>query len=221
MAQFRWILLLVGGMIVAIVFAYSRGWFAQGFSLPRIFKRKQPSAEDDAAGAGDESARSADIESADTAEKASPPRLEADSLVVTVRIMPQAGSRFPAEQLIMALREAGLIHGRYGIFHSIDADDRTRIRYSVASLVEPGSFDLTRLSDSDYEGISVFMVLPAPEDGVGLFDDMLMTAREVAKAVDGRLVDEQGGALSVQRERYMREEVIEFLRRCQRPAASA
>jgi cell division protein ZipA len=219
-AQFRWILLLVGGMIVALVFAYSRGWFAQGFSLPRLFKRNEASA-DEAAGADDESALEVESESADVAEHASPPRLEADSLVVTVRIMPQPGSRFPAEQLIMTLRAAGLIHGRYGIFHSIDADDPTRIRYSVASLVEPGSFDLTRLSDSDYEGISIFMVLPAPEDGVALFDDMLMTARAVAKGVDGRLVDEQGGALSVQRERYMREEVIEFLRRCQRPADSA
>ena len=46
---------------------------------------------------------------------------------------------------------------------------------------------------------------------------MLLTARAIARELDGRLVDEQGGALSVQRERYMREEVIEFLRLRQPP----
>ena len=95
-------------------------------------------------------------------------------------------------------------------------EEDERIRYSVASLVEPGSFDLSNLKDSEYPGISIFMLLPAPEDGAKMFDEMLGTAREIAKQIDGRLVDEQGGAMSVQRERYMREEVIEFLRQLRR-----
>jgi len=148
------------------------------------------------------------------------PVVSGDSLVVTVRIMPEPGAQFPAEQLILSLRAARLQHGKFGIFHCIDSDTAGRIRYSVASLVEPGSFDLTRLKESSYKGISLFMVLPAPEDGVTLFDDMLITARSIAKDIDGRLVDEQGGALSVQRERYMREEVIDYLRRHQQSVSN-
>lgn len=212
MASLRWVLLGVGALILVGVFAHSRGWFA--FKLPRLKLRRakplEPELSDDAPG---------DQLAEQTAEPAEPeveaPSLSGNSMVVTVRIMPPIDDRFPAEEMILALREADLMHGKYGIFHRMSEDDLPRIRFSVASLVEPGAFDLTKLKDSYYDGISVFMVLPAPEDGVKLFDDMLQTAREVVRKVDGRLVDEQGSALSVQRERYMREEVIEFLRRRQ------
>jgi cell division protein ZipA len=127
--------------------------------------------------------------------------------------MPAPGSAFPADELILALREAGLRHGQLGIFHCHADDDEESIRYSVASLIEPGSFDLSKLKDSEYKGVSMFAILPAPEDGLQLFDDMISKAREIAKAVDGTLADEQGGTFSLQRERYMREDLIEYLRR--------
>jgi cell division protein ZipA len=146
-------------------------------------------------------------------EKAAAPVLKAESKVVAVRIMPAPGSAFPADELILALREAGLRHGQLGIFHCHVDDDEERIRYSVASLIEPGSFDLSKLKESEYKGVSMFAILPAPEDGLQLFDDMISKAREIAKAVDGTLADEQGGTFSLQRERYMREDLIEYLRR--------
>jgi len=95
----------------------------------------------------------------------------------------------------------------------LDCEDPCRLRSSVASLVEPGAFDLLKLKESFYKGVSIFMVLPAPEDGVSLFDEMLETARTIARGASGRLVDEDGSVLSVQRERFMREEVIDFVRR--------
>lgn len=212
MALFRWVLLLIGVLIVAGVFAYSRGWlrFDRFFRVPSKLQRRklEPLLEE----ATEVDAVVEEEPAAPAVVEPSPPKLSEKSMVVTVRIMPQPGTQFPAEQLILALRAAHLQHGRYGIFHCLAEDDASRIRYSVASLVEPGSFDLSKLKESEYKGISVFMVLPAPEDGVRLFDDMLQTARTVAKEIDGHLLDEQGGALSVQRERYMREEVIDFLR---------
>ncbi len=218
MALFRWVLILIGILVLTLVFAYSRGWFAAARSRISAFRglrRKQDVVKDSGVSGGElpEGVADALVE-----PEPDLPKLSADSLVVTVRIMPLAGAQFPAEQLILALRAAYLQHGQYGIFHRLDEHDATRIRYSVASLVEPGSFDLNKLKESKYKGISIFMVLPAPEDGVRLFDDMLQTARAVAKEVDGHLLDEQGGALSVQRERYMREEVIEFLRHHQQSA---
>ena len=221
MALFRWVLLLIGVLVIAAVFAYSRGWlrFDRFFRMPaRLQQRKQEPLLDEAIeadAAAEETAAEKELAEPVEAEL-SVPKISDDSMVVTVRIMPQPGTQFPAEQLILALRAAHLQHGRYGIFHCLAEDDSSRARYSVASLVEPGSFDLSKLKESKYKGISVFMVLPAPEDGVGLFDDMLRTARAVAREIDGQLLDEQGGALSVQRERYMREEVIDFLRCHQR-----
>lgn len=207
MEPFRGILLLIGIALIAAIFCYSRGWYPR---FSRWFA-KRPAA--DADDAQREPAVPVLSNTPPVTKQPKVPSLLPESKVVTVRIMPQQGSAFPAEELILALRSAGLRHGQFGIFHAHAEGDEDRIRFSVASLVEPGSFDLSNLKDSEYKGISIFAVLPAPEDGPQLFDDMVAKAREITKAIDGCLVDEQGGTFSLQRERYMREDVIEYLRR--------
>ena len=39
---------------------------------------------------------------------------------------------------------------------------------------------------------------------------MIESARTITQALNGELLDESGRTLSIQRERYMREEVIQF-----------
>ena len=206
MEPLRWVLLLAGVCLLLGIFVYSRGWFSRLSSLRRKRSPEQ-------GGVPEQPLREAPTEP--PSEPAAPP-IEADSRVIAVRIMAREGGAFPAEELILALRAAGMRHGRFGIFHS-HADEDDRVRFSVASLVEPGSFDLSNLKDSEYRGVSMFMILPVPEDGVQLFDDMVAKAREIAKAMDGSLTDEEGGAFSLQRERYMREDLIDYLRRQDMP----
>ncbi len=213
MEPFRWILLLAGIALIFAIFCYSRGWYPKFGNYFTRAPRGRGVNESEASGDSDVSASAADQPPASVAKRTKVPRLLPESKVITVRIMPHEGQAFPAENLILALRSAGLRHGQFGIFHAHAEDDDERIRYSVASLVEPGSFDLTHLKDSEYRGISIFAVLPAPEDGLQLFDDMVAKAREISRAIDGCLADEQGGTFSLQRERYMREDVIEYLRR--------
>jgi cell division protein ZipA len=137
---------------------------------------------------------------------------------VTIRILSRGVAPFPAEQLVLALRETGLRHGRYGIFHYFSSESDDAPVFSAASLTEPGSFDLTRLRTDVYPGISLFLGLPGPIDGVAAFDLMVTAARAVAKSLDGNLVDELGSTFSIQRERYLREEIIQFQHRQSRPA---
>ena len=200
--------------MLAAIFGYGRGWFS-GFSAFRRLPRKvNPVASAETSAEAEVEAQQAErSEHAQRAMPAQMPVFNELSKLVAVRILPDYGVAFPAEEMVLALRAAELRHGAYGIFHCLAADDPERIRFSVAGLEEPGSFDLSKLKESEYSGVSVFTVLPCDEDGLRLFDAMLATARIIAKAVDGRLADEQGGTLSLQRERYMREDVIEFLRR--------
>ena len=219
MDAFRWVLLLLGAGVVGLVFAFGRGWLPLRIDFSRFRKRKPERAEptlrdiviiDTSKPEFDQPAPAPGVSKSPHKSKVLP--LEKDTKIVTVRILPQEGRKsFPGELLVLTLRGAGLKHGRFGIFHSIAGDDDERIRFSVASLIEPGSFDLSNLKDSEYPGISMFMVLPARENGVELFDHMMETARQITRVTGGRLLDEQGGALSLQRERYMREEIIEYL----------
>ncbi|NND35557.1 MAG: cell division protein ZipA [Gammaproteobacteria bacterium] len=134
----------------------------------------------------------------------------AEAKLVAIRLMARNATGFPADKLILAMRELGLKHGEFGIFHRPCGEDEQYNAFSVASLVEPGSFDLTKIKTEKYPGVSIFMMLPAAHDGVEVFDDMLSTSRSLARELDGELLDEQGSSLSVQRERYLREEVIQF-----------
>lgn len=136
------------------------------------------------------------------------PASNAVDRVIALRLVPKTGNEIPAESAVLALRALDLRHGRYGIFHRLNDDGEEC--YSVASLTEPGSFDLTNLSGSAIAGLSVFMVLPGPGEQVERFDAMIATARELAQRLAADLLDERGSSWSIQRERYIREEIIDY-----------
>ena len=200
MTQLRWVLLVAALLILVALFVWTRyrSRLVERFRLPaRARAAELPTPSD----------RQEPILSARAPATILPEK------IVTIRILSRAGAPFRAEDLLLALRDAGLRHGRFGIFHAhvSDADD-TPI-FSVASLTEPGSFDLTRVHTDVYQGVSLFLGLPGPVEGVTAFESMVNAARAVAKRLDGNLVDEHGSTLSVQRERYLREEVIQFQHR--------
>ena len=56
----------------------------------------------------------------------------------------------------------------------------------------------------------MFLILPGPIDGVEAFDLMMEAARALTQSLDADLLDESGSTLSIQRERYMREEIIQY-----------
>ena len=212
MADLRWILLVLGTVVLLGIYIFSRYkvW-------PRDRgKDATPARQEPALEVGDRLASMQDANGGDPGMAALPPGTRTtghDQKIITIRLMARTEAGIPGERLILALREAGMHHGEFGIFHRRDTDNESKTWYSVASLVEPGSFDLTRLKTDHYPGVSIFLVVPGPADEVVAFDDMLKTARRLAQQLDGELLDEQGSNLSVQRERYLREELIRYQHR--------
>lgn len=133
--------------------------------------------------------------------------------VVSLRLIPREGEELDAERTVRALREAGLQHGPYEIFHYCEDRNVPQSGFSVANLVEPGSFDLSSIPDSTLPGVTFFMVLPGSRDPVERFDTMIGIARDLCQSLDARLLDELGNSWSIQRERFLREELIEYRRR--------
>ena len=133
--------------------------------------------------------------------------------VVSLRLVAGEGRRLDAERTVRALREAGLQHGPYDIFHYCEDRDAPESGFSVANLVEPGSFDLTTMLDSTLPGMTFFLILPGSRDPVERFDRMIGIARELCQELDAELLDESGNSWTIQSERYVREELIEYRRR--------
>jgi cell division protein ZipA len=130
--------------------------------------------------------------------------------IVTVRIVAQGNHSFAGDELILSMRGIGLRHGKFGIFHRYDGSDAQKTIFSAASLVEPGSFDLDNIQDQQIPGISLFLVLPGPIESTEAFDLMMAAARARGQALNGEVLDESGSTLSIQRERYLREDIIQF-----------
>ncbi len=197
----RWLLLLFGIAAIAGVYIYSRRERNKPDTEHRA-SRLEPSLDG-------EIAQSVQAES----DSADSPDTDADRTrqkIVTLRLIARDGGFFRGDELLLSLRGIGMRHGKFGIFHRFEGGDEDNTIFSAASLVEPGSFDLANIKEQQIPGISLFLVLPGAIDGAASFDLMMATARALVQALDAELVDESGSTLSIQRERYMREEIIKF-----------
>ena len=197
----RWLLLVAGGLLIAGVYLYSRKDRAKTVAAPDSERRVEPTLDDDGE---DEFATDDELESSDDNQRDAPQK------IVTLRIVARDRGSFRGDELVLSLRGIGMRHGKFGIFHRLDGNDENLTIFSAASLVEPGSFDLANIKDQNIPGISLFLILPGPIDGVEGFDLMMTAARTLAQSLDADLLDESGSTLSIQRERFMREEIIQF-----------
>ncbi len=206
----RWLLLGIGLLVIVGVYLYTRYQRARAEASPQgdLFNgradpplRKAPNL--------DSAGRLPDAADAEQAAPVISDTPQIQQKIVTLRIVAKRDGTFAGDELVLNLRGIGLRHGKFGIFHRYEGSDERQTIFSAASLVEPGSFDLANIREQSIPGISLFMVLPGPIDGAKGFDLMMTAARTLAQSLDAELLDESGSTLSIQRERYLREEIIQ------------
>jgi cell division protein ZipA len=205
----RWLLLFFGLLVIAGVYFYSRAERNKPAQESPDGTRREPTLVTDERKSVD-SGDVAVLTSDDRGREAEKSSAEEPQKIVTLRLVARGSGAFRGDELILSLRGIGMRHGKFGIFHSVDGSDEERPIFSAASLIEPGSFDIANIKEQQIPGISLFLVLPGPIDGVDAFDRMMTAARALAQSLDGELLDESGSTLSIQRERYLREEIIQF-----------
>ena len=202
----RWLLLFFGLLVIAGVYLYSRRDRPKTEEpIEATSARVEPTLEADETGLVAEEVTDSEVDDPVVA-----PAEDVPQKIVTLRLIGRNKKSFQGDELILSMRGIGLRHGKFGIFHRYDGNNESRTIFSAASLVEPGSFDLANIKDQQIPGISLFLVLPGPVESVEGFDLMMAAARALAQSLDGELLDETGSTLSIQRERYLREEIIQF-----------
>ena len=212
----RWLLLVFGLLVIAGVYLYSRREKHKSEDTSTPSERLEPTLDAEVTDAPSDdspirspqfSADDGDIQAVDEPVAGAS---DQQQKIVTLRIVARDKKAFAGDELILSLRGIGMRHGKFGIFHRYDGNDEARTIFSAASLVEPGSFDLANIKEQQIPGISLFLVLPGPVDSVEAFDLMMAAARALTQSLQGELLDESGSTLSIQRERYLREEIIQF-----------
>jgi cell division protein ZipA len=128
--------------------------------------------------------------------------------IVTVRVCAVGDTRWAGTHLMDALEALGLAYGRYQVYHRNHSDGRSI--FCVASLVEPGTFDLSTMPNEQFRGVSLFAVLPGPLEPMPAVEGLLATARELARALSGTMQDAKGIPFSPQRAEALLQDVARF-----------
>lgn len=128
--------------------------------------------------------------------------------IITLRVSAAGAEQWPGLDLLTALEEHGLAHGRYQVFHRKHSDGRTL--FCAASLVEPGTFDPAKMPHETYRGLTLFAVLPGPIEPLHTVETLIDTAVALARSLRGTVQDAQGASWSPERAAALREDVARF-----------
>lgn len=147
-----------------------------------------------------------------TASREPPPAEGTPEELILINVLAPREQPFTGPQVVEALRANALRFGEMNIFHRIDSATRV-FQFSVANVIEPGTFDVAEIDDFRTPGLCFFLRLPGPESPMDAFEDMQRTARDVAQRLGGELKDERRSVLTAQTVEHYRSRVAEFCRR--------
>lgn len=134
--------------------------------------------------------------------------------IVSLYVAAAQDETIAGADLVVAAEKAGLVFGDRDIFHRLISETSTQGPvFSMASMVQPGSFNLADLDELETPGITLFMTLPGPLNALDAWDMMLPTAQRLAELLDGVLLDEKHNALGRQRIAHIRDELRAWDRR--------
>ncbi|HSG91342.1 MAG TPA: cell division protein ZipA [Pseudomonadales bacterium] len=179
---------------------------------------RDPAARSSARSRGRDPRGADDRSAARKGRPAAPPRPEPRPLappedVIVIRVLCKGGTRMPGPALLEVITDQALRFGDMNIFHRYARNDRGRIEFSLASAVEPGTFDLGAIDDFETPGVTLFMQLPGPEHPLEAFEDMVGVARALATELQADLKDEQHSVMTAQTIEHCRQRIREFTRR--------
>lgn len=152
--------------------------------------------------------KTADVEapSEPVANRSIPPE------VIVINVLARNGSKFGGTELVEAFLRNGLKFGDMNIFHRIQPASK-EVQFSVASAVEPGTFDLSAMEGFKTPGVSFFMRMPGPGQPLEVFEDMLAVTRDVAASLGADLKDEQLSVMTSQTIQHCRARIEDFSRK--------
>ena len=142
------------------------------------------------------------------------PVAEEPPKILVINVVAKA-AYFGGPDLMRAAEEVGLEPGEWNIFHRPDDHSPQQTLFSMASLVEPGSFPFGRMEGFSTPGLCLFTQLPGPRDGLAVYSDMLFSAERIAALLDGELQDEAHQLLTRDKIERVREEILQHKRRLQ------
>jgi cell division protein ZipA len=133
---------------------------------------------------------------------------ETHPLLIQLSVAKRSGA-FAGQELLDVAEGCGLHPGDMDIFHCLDEfDDGTRIYFSMANMVKPGTFPFDDMDGFSTPGVMLFAQLQGDPEDLTILEEMIATARKIATTLGGDVLDETRRPLTVRKEEDLRKSVL-------------
>ena len=128
--------------------------------------------------------------------------------LIVLNVLAPTGSKYHGRSLVEAMQSHGLKYGDMNIFHRIGEDGTPE--FSLASAIEPGTFDISKLASEKITGITMFMHVHKLVDPEAVYNKMLAVAETIAADLGGLIKDESRSVITAQTIEHCRQEIRDF-----------
>ncbi len=133
------------------------------------------------------------------------------SEVLVINVMASNGRKFAGDDLMHVLITSGLKFGDMNIFHQrLGNQPKGPVIFSVANMLNPGTFDLNNMESFRTVGVSLFLALPTAINNLDAFEKMLTVARQLCADLGGELKDDNRNGMTAQTIEHYRQRVRDF-----------
>lgn len=111
---------------------------------------------------------------------------------IILQLMAPLQRPFQGYELIQTLTSVGFHYGKMNIFHFYaDPLNKKELLFSLASAIEPGTFDLDNIGEIVCPGLCLFMSIHQAQPATTAFNLMWETIQTLAQDLGGILCDKQ------------------------------
>ena len=133
------------------------------------------------------------------------------SEVVVLNAMAKSGRLFTGDDLLHVLITSGMKFGDMNIFHRrLGGDSKGPVIFSIANILNPGTFDLNRMHEFTTVGVSLFLAMPTSIKNLEAFEQMLGVAQQICSSLDGDLRDDNRNLMTAQTIEHYRQRIRDF-----------
>ena len=134
-----------------------------------------------------------------------------ESQIITFLIKAAPGKTFFGDNILAATNIVGLKFGDMNIFHhyGVEGMESEESIFSLASMHEPGYFEMDKMETYQTRGLTLFMQLPAPIDNILAFDLMQETAMRLTDMLQGEIWSSKNYPIDAKTLQAMRDIIAE------------
>ncbi|GGD53497.1 cell division protein ZipA [Pseudoxanthomonas indica] len=138
--------------------------------------------------------------------------------IVSLYVAAKAGQVLRGEDVVVAAEKTGLTFGHMNVFHRlIEGHPERGPIFSMANIMQPGSFDMANIRELQTPAIAFFLTLPAPISALEAWEKLLPNVERMAELLNGVVLDDSRNTLGRQRIQHIREELRGYDRQHEAP----